>query len=93
MSAPVPYFDLVRQMKNAFNYRLQLVSYARQHGIKKAARPVSTILGQIPPRPGVRADADRRHPVHTFLHHPLHLFVGEPVSVDVFASSARERKG
>jgi hypothetical protein len=30
MSAPVPYFDVVRQMKNAFNYRLQLVTYARR---------------------------------------------------------------
>ncbi|MGA3169057.1 MAG: hypothetical protein ABSF14_23405 [Terriglobia bacterium] len=38
MSAPVPYFDVVRQMENAFNYRLQLVAYARQHGIKAAAR-------------------------------------------------------
>jgi hypothetical protein len=39
MPAPVPYFDLVREMKNAFNYRLQLVSYARQHGIKAGAYP------------------------------------------------------
>jgi hypothetical protein len=38
MSAPVPYFDLVRQMKSAFNYRLRLVTYARQYGIKAAAR-------------------------------------------------------
>jgi hypothetical protein len=37
MSAPVPYFDVVRQMKNAFSYRLQLVTYARQQGIKAAA--------------------------------------------------------
>ncbi len=27
-----PYFDVVRQMKNAFDYRLRLVTYARQHG-------------------------------------------------------------
>jgi len=38
MSAPVPYFEVVRQMKNAFNYRLRLVMHARQHGIKAAAR-------------------------------------------------------
>jgi len=38
MPAPVPYFDVVRQMKNAFNYRLRLVTHARQHGIKAAAR-------------------------------------------------------
>src|SRR3990172_8762877 len=34
MSNPVPYFDLIREMKNAFNYRLWLVTHARQHGIK-----------------------------------------------------------
>jgi len=44
MSAPVPYFDVVRQMKNAFNYRLQLVTYARQHGIKAAAREFHTTV-------------------------------------------------
>ena len=39
MPAPVPYFEVVRQMhKNAFNYRLRLVTHARQHGIKAAAR-------------------------------------------------------
>jgi transposase len=38
MAAPVRYFDVVRQMNNAFNYRLQLVTYARQRGIKAAAR-------------------------------------------------------
>ncbi len=42
MPAPVPYFDVVREMKNAFNYRLQLVTYARQHGIKAAAREYRT---------------------------------------------------
>ena len=44
MSAPVPYFDVVRQMKNAFNYRLQLVTYARQHGLKAAARAYRTTV-------------------------------------------------
>ena len=37
MPPPVPYFDVVRQLKNAFNYRLRLVTHARQHGIKAAA--------------------------------------------------------
>jgi hypothetical protein len=36
MSAPVPYFDLVRHMKNPFDYRLRLFTYARQHSIKAA---------------------------------------------------------
>jgi transposase len=44
MSAPVPYFDVVRQMKNAFNYRLRLVAYARQNGIKAAARAFRTTV-------------------------------------------------
>jgi transposase len=42
MSAPVPYFDVVRHMKSAFNYRLRLVAHARQHGIKPAARAYRT---------------------------------------------------
>ena len=44
MPAPVPYFDVVRHMKNAFNYRLQLVTYACQHGIKAAARAYRTTV-------------------------------------------------
>jgi len=47
MSAPVPYFDVIRQMKNAFNYRLQLVTYARQHGIKAAARDFHTTVPTV----------------------------------------------
>jgi len=47
MPAPVPYFDLVRQMKNAFNYRLQLVTVARQHGIKAAARAFRTTVPTV----------------------------------------------
>jgi len=47
MPAPVPYFDVVREMNNAFNYRLRLVAHAPQHGIKAAARdfrtPVPTV--------------------------------------------------
>jgi len=38
MPAPVPYFDVIREMKDAFNYRLRLVTFARQRGIKAAAR-------------------------------------------------------
>ena len=47
MPAPVPDFDVVRQMKNAFNYRLQLVTYARQHGIKAAAREFQTTVPTV----------------------------------------------
>ncbi len=44
MSAPVPYFDLVRRMNNSFDYRLRLVAHARQHGIKAAARAFQTTV-------------------------------------------------
>jgi transposase len=47
MPAPVPYFDVVRQMKNAFNYRLRLVTHARQHGIKAAARAFRTTVPTV----------------------------------------------
>ena len=47
MPAPVPYFDVVRQMKNAFNYRLRLVMHARQHGIKAAARAFRTTVPTV----------------------------------------------
>ncbi|MGH9356162.1 MAG: helix-turn-helix domain-containing protein [Terriglobia bacterium] len=42
MSAPVPYFDVIRHMPNAFDYRLRLATYAHHHGIKAAARAFST---------------------------------------------------
>src|SRR6266567_4440770 len=42
MSAP--YFDLIREMKNAYNHRLRLAQYARQHGIKAAARVFQTTV-------------------------------------------------
>lgn len=38
MSSPAPYFDLIREMKNPFNHRRRLVDFARQQGIKAAAR-------------------------------------------------------
>ena len=42
MSASVPDFDMVRQRKNPFSYRLRLVTHARQHGLKAAARAFQT---------------------------------------------------
>lgn len=47
MSAPVPYFEVIRQMKNAFNYRLRLVTSARQHGIKAAARAFQSTVPTV----------------------------------------------
>lgn len=47
MPAPVPYFNVVRQMKNAFDYRLRLVTHARQHGIKAAARSFRTTVPTV----------------------------------------------
>jgi transposase len=47
MTAPVPYFDVIRNMQNAFNYRLRLVTHARQHGIKAAARAFSTTVPTV----------------------------------------------
>jgi len=44
---PLRYFELIRHMKNPFNYRLGLVDYARSHSRKAAARacrtPVPTV--------------------------------------------------
>ena len=37
-----PDFDMVRQRKNPFSYRLRLVTHARQHGLKAAARAFQT---------------------------------------------------
>jgi hypothetical protein len=34
MTAPAHHFDLVREMKNAYNHRLRLVESAKQRGIK-----------------------------------------------------------
>ncbi len=47
MPAPVSYFDVIRQMANAFNYRLRLVTHARQHGIKAAGRDFRTTLPTV----------------------------------------------
>lgn len=47
MSAPVPYFDVIRQMKNAFSYRLRLATHGRQHGLKAAAGAFSTTVATV----------------------------------------------
>jgi transposase len=41
------YFDLIREMKNAYNHRLRLVQYARQHGIKAAGRAFQTTVPTV----------------------------------------------
>src|ERR1700687_6329446 len=46
MAAP-RYFDLVREMKNAYNHRLRLVQHARQHGIKPTARAFATTVPTV----------------------------------------------
>ena len=47
MPAPVAYFDVIRKMNNAFDYRLRLVTHARQHGIKAAARAFQTTVPTV----------------------------------------------
>lgn len=47
MTGPPRYFDLVRQMKNPYSYRLSLVDYARTHGIKAAARIFQTTVPTV----------------------------------------------
>jgi transposase len=39
-----PYYDLVGEMRDAYNHRLRLVEYARQHGLKPAARAFATTV-------------------------------------------------
>ncbi len=41
------YFDVIREMKDAYNHRLRLVQYARQHGIKPAARAAATTVPTV----------------------------------------------
>jgi transposase len=45
--AAAPYFDLVREMKDAYNHRLRLVQSARQIGIKPTARLFSTTVPTV----------------------------------------------
>jgi hypothetical protein len=41
------YFDLVREMRDAYNHRLRLVHYARRQGIKPAARAFATTVPTV----------------------------------------------
>jgi len=45
--SPVRYFDLVREMENAFNHRLRLVRWAQRQGIKKTAREFVTTVPTV----------------------------------------------
>ena len=45
--AAAPYFDLVREMRDAYNHRLRLVQHARQHGIKPTARAFTTTVPTV----------------------------------------------
>jgi len=47
MVASARYFDLVREMPNAYNHRLRLVDSARQRGIKPSARLFSTTVPTV----------------------------------------------
>jgi transposase len=42
MATSARYFDLVREMKDAYNHRLRLVESAKQRGIKPTARLFAT---------------------------------------------------
>lgn len=44
---PAPYFDLIREMRSAYNHRLRLVQYARREGIKAAARAFQTTVPTV----------------------------------------------
>ncbi|HXX14457.1 MAG TPA: helix-turn-helix domain-containing protein, partial [Candidatus Eremiobacteraceae bacterium] len=41
------YFDLVREMKNAYEHRLRLVESAKRHGIKPTARIFATTVPTV----------------------------------------------
>jgi transposase len=47
MAASARYFDLVREMKDAYNHRLRLVESARQRGIKPTARLFATTVPTV----------------------------------------------
>jgi len=47
MATPARYFDLVREMRNAYNHRLRLVESARQRGIKPTARLFATTVSTV----------------------------------------------
>src|ERR1700758_2852116 len=47
MVTPARYFDLVREMRDAYNHRLRLVESARQRGIKATARLFQTTVPTV----------------------------------------------
>jgi transposase-like protein len=47
MDAPAPYYDLVREMRDAYNHRLRLVASARQRGLKPTARLFQTTVPTV----------------------------------------------
>jgi len=47
MATSARYFDLLREMKNAYNHRLRLVESAQQRGIKPTARLFSTTVATV----------------------------------------------
>ncbi len=47
MAIAAGYFDLVREMKNAYNHRLRLVESAKHRGIKPTARLFATTVPTV----------------------------------------------
>jgi len=47
MTAPIRYFDLVREMNNPYNHRLRLVESAKQRGIKSTAQLFATTIPTV----------------------------------------------
>src|SRR3970040_2377400 len=47
MVTPARYFDLVREMRDAYNHRLRLVESARQRGLKPTARLFATTVPTV----------------------------------------------
>ena len=47
MDSPALYFDLVREMKDAYNHRLRLAESAKQRGIKSTARLFATTVPTV----------------------------------------------
>lgn len=47
MDPPARYFDLIREMRDRYNHCLRLVQYARQSGIKAAARAFATTVPTV----------------------------------------------
>lgn len=47
MTSPLPYYDVIREMKDAYNHRLRLVDCARQNGIKATARLFQTTVRTV----------------------------------------------